>query len=370
MLLRTFRLSMLALACFAAPAQWASAVDANPSRCSVENPIWCQDGVGGAITSLDTLRVTRPGRGREIADSEENAQGQARNVGAAGVVTGMSASTGNAGAWTVWGSGAWIPYQSKLATAPYDADTYNFLLGADRVFGERVVAGFTLGYENTDINTDYNGGGQERDGLLAGVYGAYLIDDVFSVDAALGYSALDTDENRVDPGTVIRVGSVATPGVRILGSYDSDRVFGTINFNAVRSIGSWVMGGRIGALYANESQDAYTETGGAGARNIGKRRLKLGQVYASLDVGYSAGNFEPYTLLGYRYDVKSDDGSSAGGLPAGVITRTADDDDWMAGIGVRYFGDGGVAGSIEWLKTLGRDKFEEDSLTLMVRVPF
>jgi len=169
---------------------------------------------------------------------------------------------------------------------------------------------------------------------------------------------------------VIRAGSVATPGARILGSYDSERVFGTINFNAVKMIGSWVVGGRVGALYAHESQDAYVETGGAGARNIGKRRLKLGQIYASLDVGYSVRNFEPYALLGYRNDVKSNDGGSAGGLPAGVITRTSDDDDWMAGIGVRYFGDGGVTGSIEWLKTLGRDKFEEDSLTLTVRVPF
>lgn len=343
-------------------------VERNPDQCSSERPGACLDGVGGGVTSLDSLRVNRSGLGRGAATSEERAQQQARGV-APGLASGMSASAGSVGAWTLWGSGSLASYESEVAIAPYEADTYNILLGADRFFGDRLVAGFTLGYENTDTETRYNGGGQDRDGLQAGLYAAYLIDDVFSIDAAVGYAALDTDENRIDTGA-IRVGTVATPGATLRGSYDADRAFATVNLNAVKTFGNWVLGGRVGALHAVESQDSYAETGGAGARSIGKRHLDLTQAYASVDLGYAAGAFEPYVLLGYRNDLGRDDGNSAGGLPAGIRTTPSDDDDWQGGLGVRYFGSSGVSGSLEWLKTFGRDKFDEDVVTATVRVPF
>jgi len=343
-------------------------VERNPDLCSAERPGACLDGVGGGVTSLDSLRVNRAALGNPAATSEERAQQQARG-GAPGLVSGMSASTGTAGAWTVWGSGSWSGYEGTVAIAPYEADTYNLLVGADRFFGERLLAGFTLGYENTETETRYNGGGQDRDGFQVGLYGAYLINDVFSIDAALGYAALDTDETRIDTGA-IRVGTVATPGATLRGSYDADRAFGTVNLNAVKTFGDWVLGGRVGALYAVESQDAYAEAGGGGARTVGKRHLDLTQAYASVDLGYSAGEFEPYVLLGYRNDLGSDDGNSAGGLPGGVRTTPDDDDDWQGALGVRYFGRSGISGSLEWLRTFGRDKFDEDVVTATVRVPF
>ena len=216
----------------------------NPALCSSERPGACLDGVGGGVTSLDSLRVNRTGLTLGAASPEERAQQQARG---AGLISGMAAGAGNVGAWSVWGSGSWAGYEGRVAIAPYEADTYNVLLGADRFFSDRLLAGFMLGYENTNTTTRYNGGGQDREGLQAGLYGAYLIDDVFSMDAAIGYAALDTDENRIDTGR-IRVGTVATPGARIRGAYDAERAFASINLNAVKSFGNWILGARIGAL--------------------------------------------------------------------------------------------------------------------------
>ena len=272
--------------------------------------------------------------------------------------------------WNVWGSGGWQSYESKVNIAPYDADAVTVMLGADRFFGDSYLVGFTLGYENHDVDIDYNGGDQDRTGLQAALYGTVLLNDTFSVDAAIGYTMLDTDETRIDPGTSVRVGTTATPGARLTGSYDSDRWFATANLNALRTYGEWVVGARMGLLYAEESQDAYTEAGGGGARSIGERTVDLTQGYVSFDVGYSAGALEPYVLLGYRYDFSSDDGSSAGGLPAGIRPQPDDDDEWQGGLGVRYFGENGVSGVLEWLRTEGRKDFDSDSVTLLVGMPF
>jgi hypothetical protein len=369
MLLRIIMLALLSRFAQAQVAPSASMpVEKDPSLCSAESWNWCQDGVGGAITSLDSLRVTKTGVDRSGATNEERAQRQSRAI-FPGLVSGMSAGADSIAGWTIWGSGSVNRYESEITAAPYEADTYNYLLGADRFFGDQFMAGFTLGYEDTDTETRYNGGDQNRNGLLLALYGAYLIDDVFSLDGTAGYQVMDTAETRIDPGTPIRVGTAATPGATIGGSYDSVRTFATVNFNAVKAFGKWVLGGRIGALHVVERQDAYAETGGAGARTIRRRHLDLTQAYASVDLGYSAGAFEPYALLGYRNDLSRDDGKSAGGLPAGVSVTSGDDDDWQAGIGVRYFGSNGVSGSFEWLTTFGRDKFDEGSIALTVRVP-
>jgi len=366
--MRTFLPVALAAAALCAfPAAATEEIEPDPARCSAELPQACLDGVGGGVTSLDSLRVTTSGRGTLAAEGEERVQLQARARLPGGTV-GAAASSHSMAGWTVWGSAAWSGYDSTVAIAPYEADTYNLLAGADRFLGERFLVGFNLSYETTDTETRFNGGGQDRDGIGVGLYGAFLVNDVFSIDAALGYAAMDTDETRIDPGTG-RTGA-PTPGALILGSYDSERAYATVNLNAVRAFGSWVLGARVGALHAVESQDAYAETGGTGRRNVGSRHIDLTQGYAGIDLGYSAGAFEPYVLLSYRNDFGRDDGNSAGGLPGGVRPQPDDDDEWQGGIGVRYFGASGITGSLEWLLTEGRDEFDEDSVTLSLRVPF
>ena len=37
---------------------------------------------------------------------------------------------------------------------------------------------------------------------------------------------------------------------------------------------------------------------------------------------------------------------------------------------LRYFGSGGVTGQVEWVTTVGRDLFDEDSITFLLRVDF
>ena len=326
--------------------------------CTHENfePPNCLDGVSASVTSLDSLRVTgtrATSMGRESQDSEaEEPQARLRSL------SGLAAGDVSGG-WAAWGSAGYSDFESDVQIAPYDAKQIGWLAGVDRMVSDRLLLGVALGYENTDSNTFYNGGGTDTDGFTVAPYLAFLINDNFSFDLTVGYTALDTDQDRIDTQN----------GSALTSSFDADRAFGAANLNAVLPKGNWVFGGRIGALLAGESQDGYTEVGGPDIRTVGDRNLDLGQVYIGVDVGYAFDAFEPYAIGFYRNDFKSDDGGGAG-LPGDVgSTATGDDDEFQWGLGVRYFGER-ASGTFEWLRTEDRDSFDEDTFTLTVRVAF
>ncbi|MCP5151889.1 MAG: autotransporter outer membrane beta-barrel domain-containing protein [Ectothiorhodospiraceae bacterium] len=340
----------------------------NHRLCSREALFNCLDGVGSGATSLDTLRSHANGisRPRGAGSDEERAAAVAR-LGLPGRERGMAAGESMLGGWTVWGSYSRSDSEGTTTLAPYDANTDGFLVGVDRLIGERFVLGATVGYERTDSNTLFNGGSQDRDGYSVAVYGAWLINDVLSLDASAGYARITTDEDRLDPNN----------GRTLTADYDAERGFVTANLNAVKAFGPVVVGGRVGWLYTAESQDAFTERGCAprqagvcAARTVGERHVDLGQVYAGVDVGYGIGDFEPYAIAIYRNDLGRDDGASAGGLPGGVRPQPDDDDELQLGLGVRYFGGNGITGSLEWLRTNGRASYDDDAFSLTVRVPF
>ena len=49
------------------------------------------------------------------------------------------------------------------------------------------------------------------------------------------------------------------------------------------------------------------------------------------------------------------------GGPGPGVTRSNDRNEWMLGLGLRFFGDG-VSGSVEWTTTQGRDHFDDDTV--------
>ena len=129
-----------------------------------------------------------------------------------------------------------------------------------------------------------------------------------------------------------------------------------------------MFGSRIGLLYTEETQDAYSETGPNTARTIGERKLDLVQFVAGIDAAYSFGRVEPYASLYYLNDLSRDDGVGAGGLPGNVgATQPDDDDEFQAGLGLRYYGDF-ITASLEYTETFSRAKFDGDTVYLTVRI--
>ncbi len=332
---------------------------ASPNQCSATNFSVCLNGVGPAVTNNDNLRtssyrVTNDTRKRNTGANKLNSALTPNGL------SGLAAGDGYAG-WSIWGSynrsgfDADMPINAANPVASYDADQDSFFVGADTLLNNRWILGLAVGYSNTDIFTVYNGGNNETDGVTVTPYAAYLINDVFSVDVAGGYTSLDYDTDRIDVGS----------GGTIFGEFDADRWFVAANVNAVVSTGNWYLAGRLGYLHTEEEQDGYTETGPA-VRTVGERDIDLSQFIAGVDVAYSFGWLEPYATFTYLNDISKEDGAAAGGLPGGVGTTVDDDDEVQAGFGFRYYGSG-VSGTLEWTSTVGRDTFSGDVLMLTFR---
>jgi outer membrane autotransporter protein len=340
-----------------------SQIFASPEEhpCNAENHTGCLDGVGPAVTNPDSLRMTTKQLSKQTSRSDENGNSTAffGNSAMSGLAAGESYSD-----WSVWSSfshnkfDADIPINSNVQPiARYDADQSTVFIGADKLINKWLV-GVTVGYETTDIDTLYNGGNNETDGITVAPYAAYLINDIFSVDIAAGYSSLETDTDRIDN----------TNGRTINGNFDSDRWFVSTNLNATIFRGPWLLGGRIGLLYTEEEQDAYTETGGTTARTIGERNIDLTQGSIGANIAYTGGKFEPFASITYYNDLGRDNGTSAGGLPGAVgATQPDDDDEFQTGLGVRYFGES-IDGSFEWNNVVNRDNFNSHSVLLTLRM--
>ena len=242
----------------------------------------------------------------------------------------------------------------------YNADTTSMLFGADRFVTDRLILGLAAGYESTDVFTFFNGGNTDTEGFTVAPYAAFLINDMFSVDVAFGYTSLENDTDRLQLGT----------GATLLGEFDSDRYFATTNLNVAHTNGNWYTGGRIGYLYSYEEQDGYTETGGTGggaaARTVGSRNIHISQLILGGEVAYNFGRQEPYVGATYVYDLSRGIGRNAGGLPGGVAPDFDDEDEIRLNAGVRYFATYFTA-VVDVTHVVSRNNFDSTSAMLTVR---
>jgi outer membrane autotransporter protein len=337
------------------------------ASCDKSNFEECLNGVGPAVTNNDSLRISANNFTQTLRHQSEEAN--EFETASTQQVLGRAAGDSFTN-WSIWFSydhsnfDANFPLKNALnglgnaiPSARYDAELDSVLAGADYLLNDQFIFGIALGYENSDIFTAYNGGDNESDGFTISPYAAYLFNDTFSIDVSAGYSDLDYDTKRIDN----------TNGNTIKGDFDAERWFVASNINAFTVINNWVLGARVGILYTEEKQDAYTETGGPTARSVKTRHIDLTQFVAGVDAAYSFGSYEPYVMVTYLNDLNSENGAEAGGLPGGVEATVTDDDEIQSAVGLRFFTDT-VSGSLEYSKVIGRTDFSGHTLLATLRV--
>jgi len=357
----------LLAALLAAAVSLPALAQSDPSRCSTQEPSFCLNGVSNAVTGLDSLRVALPsGQGQRAEEEERRRDKQAQTrrivVAASEKVSGLGAPD----PWAVWIGYSRSDYDSSVQVAPYDADLDSYRIGVDRFFAGKYLLGLALLYEQLDTRTIYNGGGQDVDGTTLAPYFSWLINEHFSLDVNAGYAWLDASQNRIDP-----TGTPGSPPI-LTSSYDARRKFAAATLNGFLPRGNWTFGARLGYLYSEEKQDGYTETGGPSARTVNGRTLRLGQLYVGPDAAYFFGHgLEAYGALLYRYDVSRNDGREGGGLPSAVgATQPDDKDEWEWSVGLRFFAKRNITLSAEYLRTEGRDQFDNKVWNVLARFEF
>ena len=121
-------------------------------------------------------------------------------------LTGMNA--GDTGALMgAWASYSYLDFNNDFAATSFDGQRHGGLAGLDIAPREDLLLGLSVGYEDTDIDTNFNRGNQQTDGFTVAPYLGYLLTDTWSVSASFGYSSLNTDQFRIVPGTATRVTS-------------------------------------------------------------------------------------------------------------------------------------------------------------------
>jgi len=263
----------------------------------------------------------------------------------------------NAGDEIARGFGAWASYsrsefENDFISLAFEGNRNTILAGIDFSPEQTMVAGIALGYEFSDIDTKINRGNLETDGYSLIPYFGYLITDTFSVDGSFGYSHVKTDQFRTDPGT----------GAIITSSPESDRLFGMVNLNGIWFRNNWVFGTNIGLLWADNYQEDFIESNGT---TVDEQDTKLRQWRIGGNVAYTYNHFEPFLSLNFSRDFKMTEITVASGPQP-----SNDRDDFLFGAGIRYFGNDGFSGNLEYSKRLDRDNFNEDMINLNVRIEY
>lgn len=263
----------------------------------------------------------------------------------------------NAGDWQMENLGVWLGYnytqsENDFFRTAFESDRHTVVGGVDLTPNDWLVAGLALAYENSDTDTVFNSGNLESDGFTVAPYAGILLSDTWSLDASAGFSFIENDQFRTDPVT----------GARISSAPDTDRFYFSANLSGISYLDNWIIGGRIGTLFARSKTGDFIESDGT---PVGERVTKLGQLRIGGDAAYSYGRWEPFVSALYEYDFQ---------LDKIVLTTGAqpenDDDDVLFAAGIRYFNNAGLSGNFEYSKRLLREDFDEDSLTLTVRYDY
>lgn len=266
--------------------------------------------------------------------------------------TGLNAGDGSTISYGVWGNYSYTDYENDLSSTAFDGSNHSFLGGIDFSFWGDSILGVAFGYDKGDIDTTFNGGNQDTDSFTIAPYFGALLTDSFSVDFNVGYSRVDYDQFRTVTGTTTQVTS----------SPHADRWFSAFNLNGMTFYDNWILGARVGWLYASSSIDSFTESNGT---LVAESRTKVTTASIGGDVAYSFENYEPFLNVSYQRDISFRKISVTTGPQP-----TNDNDDILLSMGVRYFNKNGISGNIEYTKRFDRDNFDEDRVSLTVRADF
>ena len=263
---------------------------------------------------------------------------------------GVNAGDGVTIPYGIWGNYSYTDFENDLSSTAIDGSSHSFLGGIDFRVWEKTIIGVALGFDKSDIDTGFNGGNQNTDTITIAPYFGTILDDTFSIDFSIGYSNASYDQFRT-AGTT-----------RITSSPTADRWFGSFNMNAIKFIDNWILSGRVGSVYAKSVIKGYTESNGV---VVSDNRSKVGSVSIAGEAAYSMKEWEPFLNIAYQYDYRLEEIVAASGPQP-----SNDQDDILLATGVRYFEKSGISGNLEYSKRLGRDNFDEDRISLTLRIDY
>ncbi len=234
-------------------------------------------------------------------------------------------------------------FQGRLVTA---------LAGADYWLTEAILIGGFGGYERTDVDTDFNRGELDANGITAGLYGAVLVGENFSIEAQLGHTWTKTDMDR----------RTLTGGRLVTGSTESRRLFGSLGFTGDFQIDNFLVSPTVRHLLAHERSDSFTESDGT---RVDESTVALGILQVGGRASYLFEKFEPFVSFFGELETVSTDTKVASG-PKPRDDRASLD----LSVGLDFFPTELISGGVELSHQFERENFEETTLSANVSFSF
>ena len=221
---------------------------------------------------------------------------------------GGSAGTGLARNWEWFISGkiGGGTQDETIYETGFELDNLALTLGADARIGKKAIIGWALGYGQTDMTIDHDGGGMDMNDYSATAYGSYFPTDNSYIDAIAVVKRSDFDmQRRVTFGTTDETARSNTDStgyaITVGGGYDFVRGGFTSSLNA-----------RLD--YLETTIDGYRESG-ADSFNLAIRQQQVSQLVSSLGTqlryaaSYPWGVLVPYVNVSWlrQFDDSADE---------------------------------------------------------------
>ncbi|MFC4234587.1 autotransporter outer membrane beta-barrel domain-containing protein [Thalassospira xianhensis] len=234
------------------------------------------------------------GKGMQMLGLGPTDQG---DVGGASGIDGRSAFATTT-PFTVWGHGSFTSVDNDYVNGTndnrYDGDVWGYNVGLDYRFADALIAGLSLGYNDTDLTTAFNNGSYQETGWVASPYVIYRPLANLSILAEAGYGMGEID--------------VARDNNAVSGNTDSDIWYAALTtsyrISPTETLSAASLTPSLAFLAARKTVDAYRESDGT---NNATTRSNTRQIKPAIEAAYDftptqSLTVSPFVETGLIYD--------------------------------------------------------------------
>ena len=219
------------------------------------------------------------------------------DVGGASGIDGRSAFATTA-PFTVWGHGSFTSvdndYVNGTTDSRYDGDVWGYNVGLDYRFADALIAGLSLGYNDTDLTTAFNNGSYQETGWVASPYVIYRPIENLTIAGEAGYGMGDIDVTRDNNA--------------VSGNTESDMWYAALTTSyrvrPIETLSAASLTPSLAFMAARKTVDGYTESDGT---TNATTRSNTRQIKPAIEAAYDFAptpslTVTPFLETGLTYD--------------------------------------------------------------------
>lgn len=258
----------------------------------------------------------------------------------------------------------------------FDFDTLGITLGADYRFRSNLVIGGAVGYADSEVEFNFDGGDLQTEALTYSLYATYFTEKIY-FDILAGTGSSDYDTRRI---MVFQDGTSGGVNTIALGTTDGDQSLLSMNLGYNFENKGWLFAPYISYDHLSTDVEAYNETEGQGWElAFDDQEVKSKVVTGGLRIAYnkttSFGVFIPHVRVAFQKELEDDVRgvnvrfvNDPTNTNFEFLTAVPDTDFYRLGAGFSMVWANGLSGFIDYESIQGYDNLTSSTLTAGLRI--